>query len=104
MGSGKLGAADLVAATSTLLYTVPAEVIATVNVRFTNRGESETKIRLAIGSGASVSDADFVTYDQSLPAHGIIEDTGIVCSPNENVWAYSESADVSVRVHGFEEN
>lgn len=103
MASGKLGAANLVAETDTLLYTVPADKVATVNVRFANRGTAATKVRLAIGTGASPANTDYMTYDQSLPGNGIIEDTGIVCSAGEKVWARSEAADVSVRVHGFEE-
>lgn len=104
MASGKLGAANLPAGgTGTLLYTVPASTVSTVNVRFANRGAAASKVRLAIGVGASPADTDYLSYDQSLPANGIIEDTGIVCSAGEKVWAISDVATVSVRVHGFEE-
>lgn len=103
MASGKLGAADLAAATATLLYTVPASTIATVNVRFANRNNVSTEIRLAIGTGASPTSTDYLSYEQTLPQNGIVEDTGIVCSAGEKVWAYATIAGVSVRVHGHEE-
>ena len=104
MTSGKLGAADLPAGgAGTLLYTVPALTVSTVNVRFANRGTASCKIRLAIGVGVSPANTDYLSYDQALPANGIIEDTGIVCSAGEKVWAVSDVANVSVRVHGFEE-
>lgn len=104
MASGKLGAADIPAGgTWTLIYTVPASTVSTINVRFANRGDSACRVSLAIGRGASPANTDYLSYNQLLPANGIIEDTGVVCSAGENVWAISDVANVSVRVHGFEE-
>ena len=103
MASGKLGSADLTAATNTLLYTVPDGKVATINVRFANRTDTAAKIRLAVGAGASPAPADYLTYDIMLPANGIIEDTGLALSSGEKVWGYSSAASVSVRAHGFEE-
>ena len=103
MASGKLGTADLVAATDTLLYTVPASMLTTCNVRFTNRNVVETVISLAIGTGANPAAADYFTYNQTLPANGIIEEMGIVCSAGEKIWARAACANVTVRVHGYEE-
>ena len=103
MASGKLGAADLVAATDTLLYTVPASTLTICNVRFVNRNKVATEIRLAIGTGANPAAADYLTYGQTLPANGIIEEMGIVCSAGEKIWARAVLANVTVRVHGYEE-
>lgn len=103
MASGKLGSADLAAATDTLLYTVPAGTIATVNVRVANRNSASAKVRVAIGAGASPAASDYVDYDIPVPGNGILEDTGIVCSAGEKIWVRSDLANVSVRVHGFEE-
>ena len=103
MASGKLGSVDLAAEIYTLIYTVPAGKSSTVNIRFANRNPGVARIRLAIGSGASPAPEDYVTYDSVLPANGIIEDTGLVMSGGEKLWAYSNAANVSVRAHGFEE-
>ena len=103
MASGKLGSADLAAATVTLLYTVPASTITTANVRFANRNSVPTEIRLAIGTGGSPAVNNYITYGQTLPGNGIIEDMGLVLSAGENIWAYATIAGVSVRVHGHEE-
>lgn len=103
MASGLLGKADLAAATATLLYTVPSGVIASLNVRFANRNGKTAQVRLAIGTGASPAVGDYLSYNQEIPAGGIIEDTGVVCSSGEKIWAYSTLANVSVRVHGYEE-
>lgn len=103
MASGKLGSAALAANADTSLYTVPAGVVATVNIRIANRNASATHVRVAIGSGAAPVATDYIGYDISLPANGILEDTGIVCGAGETVWVRSELNNVSVRVHGFEE-
>ena len=103
MASGKLGSADLAAGADTLLYTVPASTVATLNIRITNRNSVPAKIRVAIGAGAAPAAADYIDYDVSVGASGILEDTGIVCGAGEKVWVRSDVANVSVRVHGFEE-
>lgn len=103
MASGKLGVANLAAGADTLIYTVPASAIATVNIRMANRNSSSVKIRVAIGTGASPAAADYIDYDVTIPANGILEDTGIVCSAGEKIWVRSDISNVTVRIHGFEE-
>lgn len=103
MASGKLGTpADLLAETNTLIYTVPSGKIATANIRVTNRNSQNIKARVAVGSGASPVAADYLTYDSTVEANSILEEIGIVMSPGEKVWVYSNLANVSVRVHGME--
>ena len=103
MASGKLGTANLDADADTLVYTVPASTVATINIRVANRNAAAAKIRVAIGTGANPTAADYIDYDISVPANGILEDTGLVCSAGEKVWVTSNVANVSARVHGFEE-
>ena len=103
MASGKLGTANLAAGADTLVYTVPASTVATINIRVANRNAAAAKIRVAIGTGANPTAADYIDYDISVPANGILEDTGLVCSAGEKVWVTSNVANVSARVHGFEE-
>lgn len=100
MASGKLGAADLAAEADTLIYTVPAGKVATVNVRFANRNAAEVKIRLAIGTGATPAAEDYLDYD--VPVILILEDTGLALSAGEKIWVRSDTANVSVRAHGME--
>jgi hypothetical protein len=100
MATGKLGSADLAATTDTLLFT--ADVTPqTFNVRFANRNTTSVQIRVAIGIGASPAAADYVDYDVVVPANGILEDTGLVCSSGEKIWVRSSSANVSARAHGL---
>lgn len=101
IASGKLGSANLAAATNTPLYTCPVGTTATVNIRLCNRNIGTAKVRLAIGSAVPVL-ADYIEYDVSIPGNGIVEDSAIVVGAGEVVVAYSDVANVSARVHGFE--
>lgn len=102
MASGLFGSADLVAATDTLLFTATVGKVTTLNIRFANRNASNVKIRLAIGAGASPALKDYMSYDLTMIGGGIVEDTGIVLSAGEKVWVRSDTANVSVRAHGWE--
>lgn len=99
MTTGKLGSADLLAATDALLFTAAAVQI--FNVRFTNRNTTEVKIRVAIGTGAAPVGADYIDYDVPISGNRILEDTGLVVSSGEKVWVRSDTANVSVRAHGM---
>lgn len=99
MASGKLGSADLAAATDTLLFT-SAVTPQVFNIRFANRNTNAVKVRVAIGTGASPAAADYIDYDLTVPGNGILEDLGQVASSGEKVWARSDTANVSVRAFG----
>ena len=100
MASGKLGSADLAAATDTLLFTSGATP-QTFNVRFANRNATAVKVRVAIGTGSSPATADYVDYDAPIQANGILEDSGLVASSGEKIWVRSDTTGVSVRAHGM---
>lgn len=100
MASGLLGKADLAAATDTLLFTAGATP-QTFNVRFANRNTTAVKVRVAIGTGGAPAAADYVDYDVPINGNLILEDTGLVASSGEKVWARSDTANVSVRAHGM---
>lgn len=101
IATGKLGSANVGAAANTLIYTCPANTIATLNVRVCNRNTTSAKVRVGIGANPPGT-ADYIEYDAPIPGNGIMEDTAIVVSAGENVVVYSDLANISVRVHGFE--
>jgi hypothetical protein len=106
MAAGKLGAAALTTANvDTAIYTVPASTVATVSISACNKGAAAAKVRIAVGVGSAGAPtaADFLEYDTSVPANGVLERSGVVCSAGEKVFVRASTADVSVRVHGFEE-
>jgi hypothetical protein len=100
--SGKLGKADLAAAADTDLYTTPAGIVATASVAFVNRTAAAITVRLAVRS-AALANSDYLEYDASIPANGVLERTGIVLSPGEIITVRASAVGVSARAHGFEE-
>lgn len=102
MAGGKLGSASLTANTNTSIYTCPASTVATVNVNLTNRTTSAITVRLSIGA-ATPADADYIEYDTSIPANGVLERSGLVMSAAEVLVARASATGISVRAFGFTE-
>jgi len=104
MASGRLAAVDLAATTNTSVYAVPASTVAVVNVSVANRNASEVVIRLMHLNGAigTLAVEDYIEYDVVIPANGMLERTGIVMAATHVIGAYSDTANVSVQVHGLE--
>lgn len=103
MASGRLGASDLAATTNTTVYTVPASTLASINISVCNRNTTTKKIRLALATSGTPGAAEYIEYDQSIPAGGVLERTGIVLDAGKTVVAYGESTGFSVVVTGVEE-
>ncbi|KKM86591.1 hypothetical protein LCGC14_1277480 [marine sediment metagenome] len=105
MTTGRLGAVDLSATTNTLVYTVPASTIATVSINVANRNATPIAIRLAHLNGAigTLGNEDYIEYDFVIPGNETLERTGIVMAATHTIVAYSDTANVSVQVYGWEE-
>jgi hypothetical protein len=102
MASGRLGAADLSAATNTTLYTVPVATTASFSVNFANRNSSSVLVRLAIGTSATPAATDWLIYDVSIAGNGSLERTGLVLDASKLVVVYSSAANVTAIAYGYE--
>lgn len=99
---GKIGSANLAANTDTdLTGGVGVTENMVVNVCLVNRGTAFVKVRVAIGTGVSPANTDYLEYDTIMLANGVLERTGIVISSGEKIWVRTDTATVSVRVHGL---
>lgn len=83
----------------TLLGTADENMV--VNVCVVNRGAAAAKVRVAIGGGGAPAASDYLEYDTSVPANGVLERTGIAASTGEKIWVRSDTATVSARAHGL---
>jgi hypothetical protein len=102
MATGRLGVADLAAATNTTLYTVPASTFSVVTVSVCNRGASAATIRIAVASAASPADSEYIEYDVSLAAKGVLERTGVVMDTGKLLVVRSSATGVNAVVYGIE--
>jgi len=102
MATGRLGTADLGAVTLTTVYTVPATTFSVVTVSVVNRSASAALIRIALASGASPTDAEWLEYDVSLSPKGVLERTGIVMDTGKLLVVRSSATGVNAVVYGIE--
>jgi hypothetical protein len=102
MASGILGQSSPAATTNTTVYTVPASTTSTFSISVCNRGTSAITARFAIAATGTPTDAEWIEYDASIPANGVLERSGIVAQAAERVVAYVSAATASVNVYGFE--
>jgi hypothetical protein len=102
MATGRLGVADLSAATNTTLYTVPANTFSVVTLSVVNRGASAATVRVSVSASATPADSEYIEYDTSLTAKGVLERTGIVIDAGKLLVVRSNSASVNAVVYGIE--
>jgi hypothetical protein len=103
MASGILGQADLAASTLTTVYTVPSATTSSFSVNILNYSSSDVNIRLAISTGATPTNGEYLEYDVSVPARGVLERTGFVAQATKRVVLFSSSTGIAVSVYGYEE-
>tara|TARA_B100000927_G_scaffold37753_1_gene27044 strand:+ start:201 stop:521 length:321 start_codon:yes stop_codon:yes gene_type:complete len=104
MASGILGQSAPSATTDTSVYTVPASTLAVVNVMVINRSATNTAdVRIALAATASPSNEEYIEYDVTVPAKGVIERTGMALQASKQVVVFVSTGDTSVTVTGLEQ-
>jgi len=100
MTSGRLSAVDIKAGTETLIYTVEGSQPFEVTVNICNRNDSDVTVRLAFVDGvlADLVDADYIEYNITVRAGGMLERSGIKMTPNQSIIGYSDKSNVSFQV------
>jgi hypothetical protein len=102
MATGRLGTADLSAATNTTVYTCPADTFTVLTVSVCNRGATAATIQIAISSSATPSAAEYLEFDTSLSAKGVLERTGIVLDAGKLLVVRSSATSVNAVAYGIE--
>jgi hypothetical protein len=105
MATGRLGVANLSAATNTTVYDVPDNTFAVVTLSVCNRSAAAVTIQVAICTAATAATPDpseYIEFDTSLSAKGVLERTGLVLKATEKIVVRSSAASVSAVVYGIE--
>ena len=104
MASGVLGQSALSATTLTTVYTVPASTLAVVNINIVNRSTSATAdVRVALAATATPGVSEYIEFDATIPARGVLERTGIALQATKKVVVYASTANCSANVYGLEQ-
>ena len=107
MATGRLGTANITSATTnTTIYTCPASTFAVVSLNICNRNSTTAAtLRLAISSSTSPTVDEWIEFDTSIVASGVLERTGLVMdSTNKYLVVYISSATptISCVAYGIE--
>ena len=99
MPTGRLGTANITGTGNTTIYTVPSSTFSVVSVSVCNRNSSTAAlIRIAVASSASPNPDEYIEYDTSLVASGVVERTGLVMKASEVLVVQVSSATPTVSV------
>lgn len=102
MATGRLGAFDLSAATNTTVYTCPPDTFAVLTVSVCNRAATACTVQIAVSSLATPTVSEYIEFDTSLSAKGVLERTGIVLDAGKLLVVRSSAASVSAVAYGIE--
>lgn len=102
MPTGRLGVANLAAATLTTVYTVPSATFSVVSVNVCNRHNVPQNIRIAVAAADTPLDSEYIEFDVELGAKGVLERTGIIIGAGQKIVARASGVNVSVVVFGIE--
>lgn len=90
-----LGHAITAAGVEATIYTAPADKTAVVNINVCNVSSASASVNIKIGS-------EYIEYNTTLPASGVLERTIIVVDNNEAITALTSDV-CHIRIYGAEE-
>lgn len=102
MATGRLGANNLVSAANTSVYTCPVDTFTVATLSICNRNATSITVRVSVSDAATPIDAEYIEYDTTVVASGVLERTGIVLQAGKIVVVRSNTANVSAVMYGIE--
>lgn len=104
MASGKFWSGALPANTNQDTGAVAAGKVRTVSVNLVNAGNVLAAVKIYVSTSTSPADGDRIEPDVFIPAGGLYKLTGEIVGSGERVIVNANTATVTARVTGFEED
>jgi hypothetical protein len=73
-----------------------------VTLSVVNRGATAATVRVSVSASATPADSEYIEYDTSLSAKGVLERTGIVLDAGKLLVVRSSATSVNAVVYGIE--
>lgn len=73
-----------------------------IDLNILNTNNQASTVRIAITKNDNVSLKDYIEYDVSVPANGVLLRNNIKCGPNERIVILSSLSNIVARVSGYE--
>jgi hypothetical protein len=102
MATGRLGYADLTAATWTTIYTVPTGYFTVATLNIVNRSNSAITVNVAVSTSTTPANGEYIEFGTEILAHGVLQLTGLVANAGINLLVQSSTANVGAMAFGIE--
>ena len=102
MASGVYGKSDLSATTWTEIVAPSVSGVKVTTLNVVNRSDANRKVRVALSADTTVTDEEYIEYNVTLPANGVLERTGIVCSSSNGLYVWADGASVTAVAYGMD--
>ena len=101
--TGILANQSLVATTYTKIYEPTADSFGVVTLNICNKNATSVEVRVAIATEPNIPAAgDYIEYNTTVLANGVLERTGIVIEAGRSIYCYSTQANTDIVVYGIE--
>ncbi len=103
--SGILDSADLTSLnTNVLIYEVPSGKTATFSVIVCNRNSVDVKVHLAITSGSTPTNTDWILFNHTIYSADVYKELGVVLGEGQRLYGKTNTSNVNIVAFGFQED
>ncbi len=100
---GKLASLELTPYIDNQVYAISHTMdFITIDLNILNTRNEAIKVNVAIATSDDFDLKDYIEYQVTIPANGVLVRSDIKCSPGEMIFINSDNSGTVVRVSGYE--